>query len=255
MRANANFSGTFTQANNSNGNYVKFTITAGGFTIHGDAGSGSGRFPRAPVNGIQMCRNAATTPDFTISASPGTQTVNVGNATTYTASIGALNGFTGVVTLSASGLPTGATASFSPATVTGTGSSTLTVTTTGSTPVGTSTLTITGTSGSLTHSTTATLAVDSGDCGQGDQHRLLWGEGQLWGSAEVAGVVGQAELEHANGLTNTTGQGLVDESGTATGCDGPMERQRDMEFVDHGYSRERADDCAGIWTRLEGSQR
>jgi len=67
--------------------------------------------------------------------------VIVGNATTYTASVGALNGFGGTVTLSASGLPTGATASFQPATVTGAGSSTLTVTTAGSTPVGTSTLT------------------------------------------------------------------------------------------------------------------
>ena len=31
--ANTNFSGTFTQANNSAGNYVLFTITATGFTI------------------------------------------------------------------------------------------------------------------------------------------------------------------------------------------------------------------------------
>jgi hypothetical protein len=54
-----------------------------------------------------------------------------------------LNGFGGVVTLSASGLPAGATASFSPATVTGTGSSTLTVTTTGSTQAETSTLPLT----------------------------------------------------------------------------------------------------------------
>jgi hypothetical protein len=80
-------------------------------------------------------------PDFTMSGSPSTRTVMQGNAATYTASIGVLNGFTGVVTLSASGLPTGATASFSPATVTGAGNSTLTVTTIGSTPAGTSTLT------------------------------------------------------------------------------------------------------------------
>src|SRR5260221_13454160 len=99
--------------------------------------------------------------DFTISASPSTQTVTVGSATTYTASIGALNGFGGTVTLSASGLPTGATASFSPTTVTGAGSSTLTVTATGSTPVGTSTLTISGTSGTLTHSTTVSLVVNT----------------------------------------------------------------------------------------------
>jgi hypothetical protein len=53
--------------------------------------------------------------------------------------------------LSASGLPTGTTASFSPATVTGAGSSTLTVTTAGSTPAGTSTLTLKGVNGSATY--------------------------------------------------------------------------------------------------------
>jgi len=75
--ANANFSGTFTRANNSNGNYVKFTITAGGFTITATPGAAADGFPRAPVNGIQIVPHAATTPDFTISASPGTQTVTL----------------------------------------------------------------------------------------------------------------------------------------------------------------------------------
>jgi len=139
--ATTDFNGTFTQANNSNGNYVKFTVTATGFTITATPGAAADGFPRAPVNGIQIVPRATTTPDFTISASPSTQTVNVGSATPYTASIAALNGFTGVVTLSASGLPTGATASFSPATVTGAGNSTLTVTTIGSTPAGASTWT------------------------------------------------------------------------------------------------------------------
>src|SRR5262249_45305384 len=125
--ANADFSGSFTQANNSNGNYVKYTITATGFTITATPGTATDGVPRAPVNGIQIVPRATATPDFTISGSPSTQTVIVGNATTYTTSIGALNGFTGAVTLSASGLPAGATASFSPWTVTGSGNSALTV--------------------------------------------------------------------------------------------------------------------------------
>jgi hypothetical protein len=52
--ANTDFSGTFTQANNSNGNYVKFTITATGFTITATPGVATDGFPRAPVNGIQI---------------------------------------------------------------------------------------------------------------------------------------------------------------------------------------------------------
>jgi hypothetical protein len=104
--------------------------------------------------------SGGTTPDFSISAAPSSQTVTAGQNTTYSVTVGALNGFTGNVTLSVSGLPTGATGSFAPASVAGSGTSTLTVSTTSSTPAGTYTLTITGTSGSLTHSTTVSLVVN-----------------------------------------------------------------------------------------------
>ena len=103
-----------------------------------------------------------TAADFSLTAAPSTRSVAVGGSTTYTATVTAQNGFAGTTSFAATGLPTGATASFNPTTVTGTGSSTMTVTTSGSTPVGSSTLTITGTSGSLTHQTTVTLAVTSG---------------------------------------------------------------------------------------------
>ena len=56
-----------------------------------------------------------------------------GNATSYTVTIGALNGFTGTVNLMIGGVPSNATASFSPATVTGSGSTTLDVLTTANT--------------------------------------------------------------------------------------------------------------------------
>ncbi len=97
--------------------------------------------------------------DFSISASPGSQTVTKGNATSYTATIAALNGFTGNVTLSATGLPAGATPSFTTNPVTGSGTSTLGITTTSATPAGSYTVTVTGTAGSLQHSTTVTLNV------------------------------------------------------------------------------------------------
>ena len=102
----------------------------------------------------------SSTPDFNISATPASQTVTVGNSTTYTVTTSAQNGFTGTVGLSVSGLPSGASASFTPASISGAGSSTLNVTTTASTATGTFTLTITGTSGSLSHSTNVTLVVN-----------------------------------------------------------------------------------------------
>jgi hypothetical protein len=74
----------------------------------------------------------APAPDFSVAATPPSQTVQPGASATYpivVADVG--SSFTGVVTLSVSGLPTGATAAFSPPTVTPgatSGSSTLTVT-------------------------------------------------------------------------------------------------------------------------------
>ena len=103
---------------------------------------------------------SAPAPDFGLSAGPSGATVTQGSNASYTVTIGALNGFNSAVSLSASGLPTGASASFSP-NPTSSGSSALTVTTAATTPTGTSTLTITGTSGSLVHSTTVTLTVNA----------------------------------------------------------------------------------------------
>ncbi len=99
-----------------------------------------------------------STPDFALSASPASQTTTQGGSTTYGTTITPMLGFGGQVTLSVTGLPTGATGSFSPNPATT--SSTLSVTTSASTPTGTSTLTITGVSGALTHATTVSLTVN-----------------------------------------------------------------------------------------------
>ena len=100
-------------------------------------------------------------PDFSTSASPSSQTVVAGNSTPYTVNVGALNGFSGTVTFSTSGLPSGAGASFNPTSIAGSGSSTMTVTTSASTAAGTYTITITGTSGTVSHSTTVSLTVNA----------------------------------------------------------------------------------------------
>jgi len=97
-------------------------------------------------------------PDFSIAATPGSQTVTAGTGASYTVNITPSNGFTGSVTFNASGIPSGATAGFAPNPATS--SSTMTISTSNSTPSGTYTLTITGTSGSLSHTTTVTLTVN-----------------------------------------------------------------------------------------------
>ena len=112
------------------------------------------------IGSFKFTNCGATTPDFSLSASPSSQSVTQGNGTSYTATVTPSGGFTGSVTLSASGLPAGANVSFSPNPMSS-GTSTMSVTTSSTTPTGTYTLTITGTSGSLTHSTNVTLVVNA----------------------------------------------------------------------------------------------
>ena len=97
--------------------------------------------------------------DFTIAAQPTTRTVPKGNNGTYTIAIAAVGGFTSAVSLSVGPLPKFVTATFSPATITQSGTSTLTLTTKKQTKPGTSTVTVTGTSGTLSHSVNVTLIV------------------------------------------------------------------------------------------------
>src|SRR5205807_5534199 len=84
---------------------------------------------------------------------------NPGSGTSYTVTTATTAGSAQNVTFSASGLPAGASASFTPASVTSGGTSTMSVTTSTSTPAGNSTITITGT-GATVHSTTVTLVVN-----------------------------------------------------------------------------------------------
>jgi len=100
-------------------------------------------------------------PDFSISASPSSQSAAQGGNAGYTVSVGSLNGFSDTVNFSISGLPSGASASFVPASVTGSGSSTLTVTTSSTTPVGSYPLSVTGATATLSHSVNLTLSVTS----------------------------------------------------------------------------------------------
>jgi hypothetical protein len=102
-----------------------------------------------------------TNPDFSISASPSSVTVQQGNSGTSTISTTALNGFNNAITLSASGQPNGVTVTFgtNPIPAPGTGSSLMTMAVGGSVTPGTYTITVTGTGGGITHTTTVSLTV------------------------------------------------------------------------------------------------
>jgi hypothetical protein len=113
------------------------------------------------IANFKFANCGTTSPDFTISASPSSVTVQQGNSGTSTISTTALNGFNNAITLSASGQPSGVTVTFgtNPIPAPGTGSSLMTMAVGGSVTPGTYTITVTGVGGGITHTTTVSLTV------------------------------------------------------------------------------------------------
>jgi hypothetical protein len=97
------------------------------------------------------------TPDFTLAASPTSLSIKRGATGSATISIVPSNGFSGAVTISASGLRKGVSASFSPNPTIN--SSTLTLATSNKTNIGTFTVTISGVFAGLSHVTNISVSV------------------------------------------------------------------------------------------------
>jgi PKD repeat protein len=145
--------GTSTQQNPSH-----TYSSAGTYTVTLTASNSGGSNTLTKTNYITVTPPPS---DFTIAVSPSSAVVVAGGVATYTVTLTPVNGFTGSVDLSVSGLPAGSTGSFSvnPVNLPTSTASTLTVSTTSTTKLGNSTLTITATGGGLTHTTTVTLQV------------------------------------------------------------------------------------------------
>jgi subtilase family serine protease len=137
------------------------TATTGTSTVTITGTSGS----LVATTTLSLTVSATATPNFTIGASPTSLTVKQGSNGTSTITITSQNSFSSATALTASGLPTGVTAVFSPTSVTppanGSATSTLTLTASSTATIGAATVTVTGTSGTLTHSTTIALTVSS----------------------------------------------------------------------------------------------
>jgi hypothetical protein len=108
----------------------------------------------------QPATRTITVTDFSLSATPASRTVAPGGDTTYKATVTPTNGFTGAVTFSVTGLPSGATAVFKPASLTASGSSTLKVSTNTAVAPGSYPLTIRATSGPRVRTIMVTLVVN-----------------------------------------------------------------------------------------------
>jgi hypothetical protein len=141
-------------------------------TNHNDTGLTSGTVYRYRVRATDAAGNLSsysstvngtTTSAFDFSISNGgnrsvTQGSSVTNSVTTTLSAGG----TQSVSFGASGMPSGVTASFGPASCSPTCTSTLTLTASGIATLGNAVITVTGTAGALNKTTTFTLTVNSG---------------------------------------------------------------------------------------------
>ncbi len=108
-------------------------------------GSGGGSPPPPPAS------------DFSLGVSPSSSTVTAGTNAVFNLTVGATGGFSSEVDFSVTGLPN---AVFAPASVTGSGSATMTVTTGGVSP-GSYFFTVSGTSGTTTHTASGTLVIQA----------------------------------------------------------------------------------------------
>ena len=100
-----------------------------------------------------------TAAGFSLSASPGSLTVARGSSGTVTITSTVTGGFSSAIGLSASGQGSAQTVSFNPTSITGAGTSTMTIRVGRNSRTGTRTITVTGRSGSTTHTTTVTLTI------------------------------------------------------------------------------------------------
>ncbi len=151
---------------------------------------------------------AGGSPAFSLSANPSTISLAQGTNTTSAITVTPSNGFTGNVTLSATGLPTGVTAAFSPNPTKTT--STLTLTATATATAGPATVTVKGVSGSLTSTTPIALTVT----GTGGGPAVGLSPTSLTWTTVVVGVTSPAKTIT---VTNTGTATLTFGSITATG--------------------------------------
>ncbi|MCC6729014.1 MAG: beta-propeller fold lactonase family protein [Chthonomonadales bacterium] len=125
-------------------------------------GTGGGVTREAAVTLVVQSGGA---PSFSIGVSPAARTVAQGEQAIYSVTLTAINGFSSAVPLQVSGLPSGATAVVSPASVVPTvagAAGTLTVSTASSTPVAAFTLTIGGSAAGVSQMAQVALTVTSG---------------------------------------------------------------------------------------------
>lgn len=133
--------------------------------LHGQTGVAPNGVELHPVLDI-IFNPSNPSPDFSLSSS-ATMSVTAGSSTTGSVTTTVSGGFNSAVSLVASGLPTGATSTFTPTSIAapGSGSSTLTINTATTTAPGTYNVTVTGSGGGVTHTASIAFTVNAASGG------------------------------------------------------------------------------------------
>src|SRR5262249_52765655 len=136
------------------------TLYTGNMTLTSSATVKAKAFKSGSNASAEASASFTVTQPFNFSlANSGNQSVTAGSSITNSIAATLASGSAQAVTFSASGLPTGATASFSSTSCGPSCSSTLTINTSTSSPAGNSTITVTATGGGVTKTTTFSLTV------------------------------------------------------------------------------------------------
>jgi hypothetical protein len=153
--------------------------------------------------------------DFSLGVGPASRIIAPGGSGTFTVTVRSIGEFAGVVSFKTSIQPAAATVSFAPSSVTGAGTSTMTVSVP-STASGSFSVTATGTSAGVVHSAAPVdvIVVPPGAMGIN-----FVGSGALpMAASERAGVVVQQNWNNAAGAAASTPRTLIDASGASTGA-------------------------------------
>jgi hypothetical protein len=204
---------------------IPVQITGVGFFdfLHGQTGVAPNGIELHPVLNINLNPNAS--PDFTLSSS-GPLNIQAGSSGTTTIFAAPSNGFNATLTLSASGLPSGATANFVGPTIQGgSGSSNLTVTVGANVPAGSDTAAVTATGGGVTHTLNVPLTVTTGGGGGGSELMVDGGFESATASGNSApGWTGTSTTSNFNTIIKGA---AYPHTGTAYGYEGANVSQTD----------------------------
>lgn len=153
--------------NDSNGQVTLLFVNSASTIVSFASIANTGSYPQPTLELV------CPLPDFSIALSPAQQSMTTGTNATFTVTVTASNGFTGNVALSLDDVPPGLSAHFTPASINGSGSATLTLAASADMTPDNYALTVAGAGGNAGHTAGVSLAVTQLDS-DGDGIPDVW---------------------------------------------------------------------------------